>query len=116
MKHKVTKVQTGYSEKLDLKEKTFGSIAQFDIFVIMAYADNYGSNYIGYYKTYVTITFEDGFVYELRFDAEPVKTLVGHFTSLRQYYIDGDKPEWVNWKDWQHNKEEYVNFFANYKI
>ena len=116
MKTKVSKVTTGFSERIALDNKEFRSILEFDLFVMQSYADDYSCNYMGYDKTDVIVHFEDGETYSLRFDAEPGKTLVQHFVNVYNYYVEGEKPAWVNHKDWNQSRAEYQEFFNNYAL
>ena len=118
MKTKVSKVTTGFSEKLALNDKEFRSILEFDLFVLQSYADNYTHDYMGYDKTDVTVHFDDGETYSLRFDAEPGKTLISHFSDLYNYYLGygAAKPEWISPKEWNKTRAEYQEFFNNYAL
>lgn len=114
---KVSKVTTGFSEHADLNDRLFTDIHAFDTEVLRLMV-NHPVTDLSYYKTDVTVTWEDGHEVSLRADVNRTSNLAGEFRSRYVFYCqrrDGC-PEWMTPKQWREAYQDYERFFESYAI
>lgn len=117
MTHKITEIKTEFSENGKLANRKFQTSLEFDIAILAAVSDENVTD-LSYYKTDVTVTWEDGYQYIFTLDANRTRTFSEHFNGLYRYYFanDNDCPSWMTPKQWRERKESYAKFFEDYQI
>lgn len=115
-KIRITKIETGFSESFDLANRTFDTVADFDIAVVMATAHQLASD-LSYYKTDVTIEWEDGTVHHFTLDANRAYNLSKHYQDQYRFYTR-KQPDWYQGSvtDWMREVRECKVFFETYQI
>ncbi len=110
----VTKVTTRFSERNELHEKEFSSIAEFDLFVVKLYANDGFELASAYDKTDVAIHFDNCDTYNLRWDGCRGETLTTHLMSVFNYHINGECPKYENVSQWQKMRTEYREYLKSH--
>ena len=131
MKHKVVKVEIGFSESPDIQNApVFLSMSDANIFFSrhnrQAEQDRDSGKLLGYYKTDFAITFDDGTQYNGQYDiGSDASNLTTHIRSFALAYSGRNHPSqmskiaWANYLNRQvsaESREYFSNILDNYEL
>jgi len=117
-KAKIAIINTGFSECLDFQDRVFNSAHEFDL-AIMTNPSVMAQEIddLSYYKTEVTVTWEDGETHGMRLDINRGENLSTHFQSLYYTYcvsiLNRDRAGDTRYIQ---AREHYKKFFATHSI